>query len=231
MYSLYQLQINPVTGEEGFVLIAYGSKLMPKDILKLIISGKEGYAMSWSFLKEKDRLLPRPFVAVTDNQYLMYFYSNKASMDTVNAEKLMQLRETIAAFDFELRLAPTLDMPFTDFLNRIGEDGTIMEMRYKELQKNQQQKKEKKKQPPQIPLEKVVKMEFKPNAYKNKDEYINTQRTMIALFEIRRGNLEILENCIDLDYKLDDSNVEWDYSYNIQYQDYICYHIPVMCLV
>ena len=112
-------------------------------------------------------------------------------------------------------------MPFTDFLNRIGEDGTLMEMRYKELQKNQQQKKEKKKQPPQIPLEKIVKMEFKSNQYKNKEKYINTQSTMIALFEIRRENLEILENNIELDYKLDDSNVEWNYDYNIQYQDYL----------
>ena len=58
-------------------------------IIVMIVMIREGYAMSWSFLKEKDVLLPRPFVAATDNQYLMYFYSNKASMDTVNAKKLM----------------------------------------------------------------------------------------------------------------------------------------------
>ena len=81
-------------------------------------------------------------------------------------------------------------MPFTDFLNRVGEDGEIMEMRYKILQERQKEKKTKKKI--NISPENTVKLEFKQIDYKDKDEYINTQRTMIALFEIRRGNLEIL---------------------------------------
>ena len=121
------------------IFIHVFKKLFNSEQLKRIINNQTIFSNEYSKIKDANQKLCNPYFEKYSNALGAYFSKNKIDLDSINnvtIEEINQLISINTVFGINLSNIPTLDMHFSDVMNKIDEYNEIYRLLRDDLQNN-----------------------------------------------------------------------------------------------
>jgi hypothetical protein len=185
------------------------------------INTKELYIGAHSMKKNVDLLQRDVFTWVTDSQTVKYAIDSNVDHPIELSPVIKNIRLTMSTFDFECKHVNGVKIPLVDGLNRIGEDGVVQELRNKLHRDKLFRKLNYRKNNKDyygvsmktflncihlLTDNEIRNSEIEMKwGFKCNDDYYNYRKAKFAFYEIRCGNISILDDGISFEESIDNN--------------------------